>query len=70
MGPSVRRPHLHLFQVEAGSGKISYYVWNAIASSIFRIDALRIDEMRATMNGMGKGKGRLAELSLVDLDEE
>jgi hypothetical protein len=58
---------LYIFEASPSVGKASYYVWNAI-TSVCIIDAAGIDEIRDTINRLGKGVGYLRGLKLTVLD--
>jgi hypothetical protein len=49
-------------------GKISYYIWNAIESSVCLIEATGIDKIQAAINKFEKGKGYLWELKQTLLE--
>ena len=47
---------LYIFEAPPSVGKTSYYVWNAIESSVCFIDVAGIDEIRETLNKFGRGR--------------
>ena len=57
---------LFIFQAVPSSGTTSYYyVWNGIESSVCYINAIGLDEIQATINKFGEGKGYLEGLNLT-----
>ena len=56
-----------IFQAEASPGKVSYYIFDAIADAVALIGAQSLDEIRDHINEFGEGEKTIGKLKLTEL---